>query len=152
MIEEHVIHEPPWIRALVEDVLVDSVQPLGFIGPLGYRYWEPGNQQNFFPGWQLAVYPTPNEVQGAVVHDGAKYVSGFRLNVGRILAAMSHVEMVAWNAPVEYTGDLDGPELSVQGQFAGKHVWLRVFNLPPSDEPASYYVNPATGEAWEKPA
>jgi hypothetical protein len=150
--EVHTIEEPQWLRALVQDVLVDAVQPLGFIGPLGYRWWEPNNTENNFDGWQVAVYPTPNEVIGPTAFDGCKYVSGFRLNVWHILNCLTAVEGVAWHAPVQYNGYLDGPEISVRGMFAGKHVWIRFFQLPPPDEPASFLVNPATGQAIEKSA
>ena len=150
--EVHTIQEPAWLKALVEDVVVDAVVPLGFIGPLGYRYFEPQNPENSFDGWQVVIYPTPNEVRGPVANDGCKYVSGFCLDVGRIIEAMSQVDSVAWNAPVQYNGYLDGPEISVQGQFAGKHIWLRFFQLPPPDEPCFFYINPQTGEVAEKPA
>lgn len=150
--EVHTILEPLWLRSFIEDVVIDAVTPLGFIGPLGYRWWEPGNSANPFDGWQIVVYPTPNEVRGPVVHDGCKYVSGFRLNVGHIIGVMTTVEAVVWNAPVQYNGDLDGPEVGVQGMYAGKHVWLRFFQMPPPDEPCSFFVDPATGQTIEKPA
>lgn len=152
MFEEHTIQEPLWLRSLIEDVVIGAVTPLGFIGPLGYRWWEPGNRDNTFDGWQIVVFPTPNEVRGPVPHDGCKYVSGFRLDVGQVIGVMTAVESVAWNSPTSYNGDLDGPELSVRGTFAGKHVWLRFFHLPPPDEPCSFYVNPATGQTVEKSA
>jgi hypothetical protein len=149
-IEEHVIQEPAWIKALVEDVLLPSMHPYGFIGPLGYRWWEPENPGNSFDGWQIAVFPTPNELRGPHPDDGCLYVNGFRLDVGKILSVLSEVQQVAWNSPTAYQGDLDGPELSLQGSFAGKVIWLRFFQIPPPDERPAYYVNPVTGEAWEK--
>lgn len=151
-VEEHTVQEPAWVKALVEGVLLEAFQPLGFIGPLGYRWWEPGSPSNAFEGWQIAVFPTPNEVKGPVAQDGCRYVSGFRLDVGRIIGVMTSVDMLVWAAPAQYNGDLDGPEVSLRGMFVGKRVWLRVFHLPPPDEPTSFYVNPQTGEAWEKTA
>lgn len=152
MIEEHIIQEPSWIKTLIEDVVVDAVLPLGFIGPLGYRYWEPGNVNNHFDGWIVAVFPTPNEVKGPCDTDGSRFVAGFHLDLGKIVDVFRPVEELAWRMPVSYNGDLDGPELSVQGQFAGKHVWLRFFHMPPPDEPSSYYVDPVAGRAWAKSA
>src|SRR4051794_2137678 len=115
MLEEHRIREPSWIKALVEDVLLDSFEPLGFIGPLGYRWWEPGSPDNTFDGWQIAVFPTPNEVRGPVAEDGCKHVAGFQLDVGRIVGVMAGVDHLVWNAPAQYNGDLDGPELGIKG-------------------------------------
>jgi len=148
-LEVHTIQEPLWIRALVEEVVKEAMWPLGFIGPLGFRYWEPEAPTNTFAGWQVVVYPTLNEAAGPHKHDGNKFVSGFRLNVGHIVTAMGgSVESIVWNSPVGYNGDLDGPEISVQGHFCGKHVWLRVFHLPPPDEPVACYVDLQTGRAW----
>jgi hypothetical protein len=146
MIEEHVLQEPEWIKQTL-DVIVDSMLPLGFIGPLGYRWWEPGNLNNSAQGWQLAVYPTANRVLGGGPHDGQTFVSGFKLNVSKILAVFDKISVVEWAMPTRYNGDLDGPEFNVRGVIDDEHVWLRIFSLPPLDESASYLVNYATGEA-----
>lgn len=150
MIEEHVVDEPSWIKTLVEDIVLSSVLPYGFIGQLGYQYWEPGNINNVFDGWMVAVFPTPNEVRGACGVDGCRYVSGFELDLGKIVQSFCPLESLAWRMPASYNGDLDGPELSVQGHFAGKHVWLRFFHVPPTDEPSRYYVDPVKGAVWPK--
>lgn len=146
--EIHTCEPPKWVDALVETVL-SAMTPLGFIGPLGYRLWEPTNPHNSFPGWMVSVFPTPNEWRGGA-NDGHRCVSGFCLDVTRILSAMSVVEKVGWSAPTLYNGDMDGPEVLIQGSFAGNHVLLRVFNLPPPDEPASYAVDPVRGTVWLK--
>lgn len=150
--QEYTIQEPLWLKALVEDVVVDAFEPLGFIGPLGYRYWGPGDVQNQFDGWQVCVFPTPVEVRGCHPGDGALGVQGFRLDVAHLIKALGGaIEMLVWHSPTRYNQDLDGPELSVQGQFAGKRVWLRVFNLPPPDEPAACFFDPRTGQGQLKP-
>lgn len=147
-IEEHVINSPEWIDTLVNKVL-DAMTPLGFIGPLGYRWWEPDNLNNGYDGWQIVTFPTPNEAIGGK-HDGCKYVSGFYLDIRQVLDVFTSVKAVAWSNPTQYNGDLDGPEFYIQGQYEGKDVWLRVFNVPPQDEPCSYAVNLETGDATEK--
>lgn len=145
----HTVETPQWIAAFVNEVVIDCVRPLGFIGHLGYRYWSPEDKANPSDAWMIAVYPTPNEVRGLHKNDGALFVSGFALNVGGIISAMTDVAEVVWNSPAKYNNDLDGPEISVRGQFAGKHVWLRFFHMPPPDEPASFAVNPVTSQATE---
>lgn len=84
--------------------------------------------------------------------DGSRYVAGFHLNVQKLTENFCEIEDLAWRMPGGYNGDLDGPEFSVQGQFAGKHVMLRFFHLPPSDEPSSFYVDPVNGRAWARQA
>ena len=75
MIETHEVKKPAWIEALVE-ALVGSIDPHGFVGPIGYRYWEPGNPHAPGQAWQVAAYPTPNEAVSGPL-DGCKYVNGF---------------------------------------------------------------------------
>lgn len=151
MIVEHTVETPAWIKALVED-LTECVTPLGFIGPLGYRYWEPDDPQNPSEAWQVVVYPTPNEVRGTDRNDGAMFVSGFRLDVGRIIGMFCAVDELVWASPAKHSGDLDGPEISLRGRYTSKHVWVRFFSLPPRDEPPAFAVNPTTGTATELPA
>ena len=139
---------PAWVDALVE-VVRAAMEPLGFIGHLGYRLWEPCSPHNSFSGWMLAVFPTPNEWHGGQ-HDGAVAVSGFKLDLKAVLGAFQSLDAVAWNNPVQYNGNLDGPELVVQGNVLGKRVLLRVYSLPPPDEPVSYVVDPSRGEAWTR--
>lgn len=150
MIETHGPAEPPaWLRALVEDVVLEAVTPLGFVGPLGYRWLPPGEPANQYDGWQVCVFPTPNEAAGGP-HDGCKYVDGIEVDLTAVLGALAAVEKVVWHASVRYNGELDGPEVSIRGQFANRRVWLRLFHVPPSDEPAAYLVDQRTGEARVK--
>lgn len=142
------VEHPAFIGALL-DVLLEAIVPEGIMGPLGYRWWEPETPGNSFPGWILAVYPTPHLLQGGA-NDGLKTSSGFTLNITKIVGAFSSVELLDWHSPVQYNGNLDGPEIGIKGQFAGRPVWLRVFHLPPDDEPASIVVDPVHRQAWEK--
>jgi hypothetical protein len=150
--EEHVVSTPQWIVTLMDEVVVDCVRPMGFIGHLGYRFWSPDDPTNPSTSWVVVAYPTANEVRGQNRLDGAMFVSGFSLDVGRLLASLTPVAEVVWNMPAKYNNSLDGPELSVRGQFAGKHVWLRFFHLPPPDESPAFAVDPLTSEATELPA
>lgn len=143
------VEHPPFLGALME-VVINAMTPVeGFIGPLGYRWWGPETPGSAYPGWTVATYPTPFELRGGV-NDGARGVTGFTLNVAAIVGAFSTLENLDWQAPVQYNGDLDGPEISIKGQFAGKSVWLRIFHLPPHDEPVSLVVDPVRKTAWEK--
>ncbi len=149
---EHTVETPAWIKALVEDVIQPCVLPLGFMGHLGYRYWGPDDPDNQYEGWQLCVYPTPSEIRGQAADDGGMYVAGFRFDVSRLITGLTDVDDVVWASPARYTSNLDGPEISVRGAFAGKRVWVRFFCMPPPDEPPSFQVDPSTGEATELPA
>lgn len=140
---------PAWVDALVE-VVRGAMTPLGFIGYLGYRVWEPDARYNQNPdGWTVVVFPTPYEWSGGA-GDGGRGVSGFRLDVVPLLDAFTEVRQMAWSSPAQYNGDMDGPELTLTGTFLGKHVLLRVFNLPPPDEPTAFVYDPHKGEVWTR--
>lgn len=145
---EHTVITPAWITTLVNDLLVDAFVPLGFIGPLGFRYWAPQEGG----AWEVAVYPLPSEIRGSDKNDGNLFVSGFRLDLMKVLKALTDVEEVAWHSPARYNNDLDGPEISVRARFVGKPVNLRIFHMPPPDEPPAFAYNPQTREALELPA
>ena len=151
MIAEHTVETPSWLKALVDD-LTECVVPLGFLGQLGYRYWEPDDPANAADAWQVVVYPTPNEVRGSDANDGAVFVSGFRLDVGRIIAMFNATEELVWASPANFSRNLDGPEISLKGRYTTKKVWLRFFSLPPQDEPPAFAVDPVAGVATELPA
>lgn len=149
MIVEHAIEIPHWIKSLIDNI-VDCMTPFGFIGPLGYRYWEPDNSENLHAGvWQIVVYPVPNEVCGSNSTDGALFVSGFRFDIGKLIECMSSTSSIVWNSPANYTCRLDGPEISIGGRYAGHNVMVRLFNLPPPDEQPAYAFDPKTGRATE---
>lgn len=143
------VETPGFLPALM-DVLLAAITPEGLLGPIGFRWWGPDDSGSAFNGWTVAAYPTPHEVSGGP-NDGARGCTGFQLNIAVIVGAFSSLEKLDWAAPGHYNGDLDGPEISVKGTFAGKPVWLRVFSLPPLDEPASIVIDPIRHRAWEKP-
>jgi len=144
-IVSHDVARPHWLDALA-DAVIDLMTPLGVIGPLGFCWWEP---QGTATEWVVAVYPTPNELRGGQ-HDGCLTVSGFQLDVLKLISFFSSVAEVAWRSPVRCGEDFDGPELFVRGLFLGKTIRLRVFLFPPHDEPAGCIIDAATGQAREK--
>jgi hypothetical protein len=150
MIETHTVQDPLWLQALIE--LVDRCTiPLNLMGPLGYRWLEPGSLNNPNPFWIIGVYPTPSEAYGGC-HDGEKLYPGFTVNVGRLINGFSELEDLVWNNPTVYDGDLDGPEIAIKGYFTDVLVLLRIFHIPPSDEDPTLVVNLANGDWCEKSA
>lgn len=150
-LEAHVVTPPAWMVALVDQVVLPAVVPYGPMGCLGYRWWHPGAADNAFDGWQVAVYPLAAEVKSER-YDGGLLISGFNLEIQRILAAFAAVESVVWRAAARYNEPLEGPSIDVQGTFLGERLVLRVFPLPPPDEPPSHYLDPKTGDVWGTPA
>lgn len=144
-IETHTIKTPAWIGRLVEHVQ-KAMTPHegGFLGPLGYSWCEPHVLDNIDAAWIVCVYPTPNVMMGGP-RDGSRYVYGFNLDVTQILRKMRQIRVVEWKSPHGYNGELDGPSVGIRGVFDDVEVWLRVFNLPPSDERPGCRVDGLTG-------
>src|SRR4051812_22345516 len=126
-VEEHVVTPPAWMVALVEEVVLPAVTPTGAMGCLGYRWGGPAAAGNVFAGWQVAVYPLAAEIKAPGKYDGALMISGFSLDLHRIMTAFMAVESVVWQAVAQYNGPLEGPCLDVQGTFLGERLLLRVF-------------------------
>ena len=145
---EHSVQIPAWLEALL-DAVAACLEPLNLMGPLGYQVKHPDHTANEFDGWQLDIYSTPNEIHRGE-DDGAILYPGFRLHLTPLLETFSSVEGVVWENPTAYTGELDGPHVSIVGTFVGEPVCVRIFNWPPSDEEASLLVDPASGEIREK--
>lgn len=145
---EHAMVMPSWLQDLMSKV-ADSVEPLGAMGPIGYRWLEPNSAFNLDIAWLLAVYPTPYEVAGGS-NDGQLMCPGFKLNLQNLLNFFTNVQTVAWRSPSVYTGDLDGPEIVIRGIVAEHPVHVRFFSIPPDDEKPSVVVNIASGECKEK--
>ncbi len=144
MIEALDVQTPPWIAALVE-VVKEATAPLWFMGPLGYRWWEPGNPHSQCSDWLIITYPAPYLVEGGAV-DGGRCSTGFQLDVSALLEAFSSVSDVQWHAPVGTVSPADCPSLRVHGCFAGKQVHLCVNQFPPEDEPEAFIYNAQTSE------
>jgi hypothetical protein len=140
---------PPACLQLVLSSLAKNVEPIGILGPLGYRWLEPGAPFNLDNAWLLVVSPTPNEISGGP-EDGQLMCPGFKLNIHEILKIFQDVEGLAWRSPSVYTGELDGPEICIRGRVLDQLVQVRIFSIPPEDEKPSLLINLANGECREK--
>jgi len=147
-VEEHVAEEPQWLKTLMARI-VDAVEPLNLMGSFGYRWLQPETLENPSVAWIMVVFPTPNEAYGGS-DDGRLLYPGFNLDIGFLLDGFSAVGDLKWNNPTIYNGELDGPNISIQGFFAGYPVWLQIFHLPPTDQEPTLVVDLASGDWWEK--
>lgn len=149
-IEVHAVGTPAWVTALA-DAIIDTVEPLAPMGPLGVAWWAPGQPANPAAGRHLVcAFPTATEIVRGQ-HDGSFICPGFHLDVTALLHVFSGVEKLAWEFPAHYNGDLDGPALVVDGSFAGRDVQLRFYSQPPPGEAPGLALDPRTGETWPRP-
>src|SRR4051794_20126959 len=95
-------------------------------GRLGVRYREDEG------AWEVLVYELPVEMVGGR-HDGEVVSPGFSLDLEAVRSAFTRVDAVSWQAHPMGEGD-EGPSVSVEGEYAGHEVWLRVLAFAPDDE------------------
>ena len=116
---------PQWIddlAAVVADAMTAHAPP----GRLGLRYLEDDG------AWEVLVYTLPVELVGGR-HDGEVVSPGFSLDIEQVRSAFTRVDDVSWQAHSLSDHD-DGPCVSVEGEYAGRQVWLRVLAFAPDDE------------------
>jgi hypothetical protein len=118
---------PDWMDALVRTVS-DAMTAHGMPGPVGLRYREEDET------WDLLVYPLPLELVGGK-HDGDVVAPAFTLDLEQVRTAFTRVDEVSWQAHSLGEHD-DGPYVSIEGEYAGRQVWLRVLAYAPDGEEA----------------
>lgn len=134
---------PEWVKDLIREV-ADEIRPLGFIGQIGFRYLPPNVPQNTLKHWVIGVYLVPHELSGGR-QDGAAAVSGFCLNILKVIALFSELLTLEWRVPRGYTDGLAGPEVWLEGLYRGtQRVQLHIYADPPSDEAPALVLDVAT--------
>lgn len=119
---------PAWLEALLE-AIVGSIEAHG-PGHFGYRHGDPDEDDVL----EILLYPTPVELHGGA-DDGALVTVGFSLDVKAVCDAFDSVDGLYWIAHGFGPHDRDNPSVSVEGQYRGRSVYLRILAYPPEDEP-----------------
>jgi hypothetical protein len=84
------------------------------------------------------IYPTPVELVGGR-HDGEVVAPGFTLHLEELRACFQSVADFRWNAlGLNYP---EGPQVSVEGVFRGREVYLQVLAYAPEGEEPGLKVN-----------
>jgi hypothetical protein len=117
---------PAWLDSLVEGV-AGAMTSHGVPGPVGFRYRDDDGM------WEVIVYALPVEMVGGA-NDGGVVSPGFSLDLEGLRSSFSRVDDVTWNSEALGPADDDGPCVSIEGQFQGHEVWLRVLAYAPDDE------------------
>jgi hypothetical protein len=116
---------PAWMDDLVRAVS-EAMTAHALPGPVGLRYSQEEGE------WNMVVYPLPLELVGGR-HDGEVVSPGFCLDLGQVLSAFTRVDDLYWQA--HSGGDQDAaPYISIEGEYTGQQVWLRVLAFAPDDE------------------
>jgi hypothetical protein len=122
---------PDWMDTLVRTV-ADAMTAHAMPGPVGLRYAEEDGV------WDVVVYTLPVELVGGK-HDGDVVSPGFSLDLEQVRSAFARIDEVSWQAHPQGEWD-EGPYVSLEGEYAGRQVWLRVLaNAPDDEEPGERF-------------
>lgn len=115
---------PAWLYALAEAVAacMTADSPMG---PLGYRYRE---EDGF---WELIIYPTPVELVGGAT-DGEIVDPGFSLDLEGLRSVFDRLEACSWQS-LGFSDD-EGPQVSIEGVYEGREVYVQILAYAPEDE------------------
>lgn len=120
------LHAPVWMESRI-DVVCGCMEAHNVMGPLGFR-WSEEEQV-----WEIIVYPTPIELVGGAA-DGELVSPGFSLNVQELQSNFDEVAEVNWRAHDFGPQDPDGPQISIEGVYQGRDVYLTVLSEAPENE------------------
>jgi hypothetical protein len=95
---------------------------------IGLRYRKPQDSEDC---WEIWAYPAVQEMLGGE-NDGQRVFSGFNFNLLPLIESIE-AETVSLSTRVEG----QPPEISYEGTFRGKPVWLHVCLEPPDDADAT---------------
>lgn len=84
--------------------------------------------------WEVTLFAEAVEVVGGP-KDGSIKKSSFGVHITEILDLFQNITSCAWQAQPMGDDDDLGPHLSVEGNYKGRNVWLRVLAEPPQSFP-----------------
>lgn len=123
-----------WLQTLA-DCVAQSIAMIDAVSPFGCHFC-------FVDGvWEVTLFAEAVEVVGGP-RDGAIKKSRFGVHITEILELFQNVSSCTWQAQSMGEGDDLGPHLSVEGDYQGRLVWLRVLAEPPADFPVRRVSQP----------
>ena len=113
---------PAWLADLANHVATE-MYPIDLLAPLGCHY----HLNDEIPGGQceITVFAASTEIVGGEF-DGKHQPSKFCLDLRNMLKHFDQIETFHWQtAPVAEDDEL-GAHVSIEGEYQGQSVWLRV--------------------------
>jgi hypothetical protein len=117
---------PNWMQELI-DAVTDTVTPFDASLQLACHFY---HSTEGFDEWEVTLFPDTTPLGGRLAHfspSDALSVDAFEL-----MQVFSSISNIRWQTKVVASDDDVGPHLSVEGDFHGNNVWLRIASNPPS--------------------
>lgn len=114
---------PPWLEELANAVAL-QMTPAEMMAPIGCHFCLVDSQ------WEITLFASKTEVVGGG-QDGTLKSSKFSVDVKGITELFSNVENLHWQAVPMGSNDDLGAHLSLEGNYHGQAVWLRILSTAP---------------------
>ena|SRR6267378_1139137 len=116
-----------WLRNLLE-VISACWECHALSLHVGFQYRKPEDKDDC---WEVWAYPAIQEIVGGE-NDGETVWSGFNFNLSQLLE-----ELEADNLGISTRMHTHPPEVTLEGQFRGKAIFLHLCLEPPEDAEAT---------------
>lgn len=125
---------PNWLENLADDVIL-NVQAFDALPPLGCHYFFHQDVAQ----WEVTVFAARTEIVGGP-YDGISAEAQLTVNLDGLRELFTDIRSFRWQTDrVDDTDDL-GAHVSVEGNYRGNHVWLRVLAYSPEQIEAGRIV------------
>lgn len=119
-------HPPLWLQDLIEQV-TETVTPLAQPAELACHYFHSTSGDD---EWEVTLFPETPQFGGRLT--GYHTADALSVDVFALVQVFDLVSNCRWQTQVVASDDEIGPHLSVEGEYEGNNVWLRVASNPPS--------------------
>lgn len=116
---------PSWLSRLSQQIAAE-IAPVDLMSPIGCHYFH----EPLADEWEITLFASSTEIVGGEF-DGLSHASKFTVNIADVVKCFDTARRVHWqNLPIADDDEL-GPHLSVEGEFEGHDVWLRILATAP---------------------
>lgn len=119
------ISPPTWLAGMMNQV-TEQVLAADVLAPLGCHCYH----NLALDEYEVTLFASLTEILGGEL-DGHLTASRFHLDILGLQQVFTEVHQLHWQSHSLGEEDELGPHVSIEGEFAGKTVWLRILAFPP---------------------
>lgn len=116
---------PAWLDELA-NAMASEFHALGLPAPVGCHYFENTVEEL----WEVALFVGATEIVGGK-RDGVRRNGRFGVSLLRLSELFSRIDDIYWQATSLGRDDELGPHISIEGEYQGHAVWVRILARPP---------------------
>jgi hypothetical protein len=114
---------PHWLRDFANSVAL-RMTPMDLMSPLGCHIYRAEGV------WEVTLFASSTEIVGGN-HDGVRRPSKFSVDLHGVCELFTEVTAFNWQALSLGPDDELGAHISIEGNYNGHDIWLRVLSKAP---------------------